>query len=114
MADTKSLISVIIPVYNVEEYIDICLETVVNQTFQNLEILLINDGSTDGSSARCHAWAEKDSRIRVIDKENEGVAASRNRGIELASGEYRIIPRPLTLSYFRGWLCRWQENEELR
>ncbi|MBQ6451708.1 MAG: glycosyltransferase family 2 protein [Solobacterium sp.] len=114
MADTKSLISVIIPVYNVEEYIDICLETVVNQTFQNLEILLINDGSTDGSSARCHAWAEKDSRIRVIDKENEGVAASRNRGIELASGEYISFIDPddwVDLQYFEKLYSAITEND---
>ncbi|MBQ1318846.1 MAG: glycosyltransferase, partial [Solobacterium sp.] len=75
MTPQDERITVIIPVYNVEDYIDQCLETVVNQTYQELEILLINDGSVDGSLARCRAWAERDDRIRVIDQPNRGVAA---------------------------------------
>ncbi|MBQ6531952.1 MAG: glycosyltransferase, partial [Solobacterium sp.] len=103
MTPPDELITVIIPVYNVEDYIDQCLETVVSQTYQELEILLINDGSADGSLARCRAWAERDDRIRVIDQPNRGVAASRNRGIEEAEGTYISFVDPddwLDLTYF--------------
>lgn len=82
------MISVIIPAYNVEEYLDECIISIVNQTYKEIEILLINDGSTDKSSDICHSWAIKDGRIRVIDKENEGQAACRNLGIREACGEY--------------------------
>ena len=78
------MISVIIPVYNVGAYLDICLENIERQTFLDMEILLINDGSTDDSADRCRRWAENDSRIRFIDKQNEGVAASRNLGVREA------------------------------
>lgn len=97
------LISVIIPVFNVADYIDQCLETVVQQTYANLEILLINDGSTDDSEAKCCSWAARDSRIRFISRENRGVAASRNEGIELARGTYISFVDPddwLELTYF--------------
>ncbi|MBQ1468132.1 MAG: glycosyltransferase family 2 protein, partial [Solobacterium sp.] len=80
----KEMISVIIPVYNVKDYIDECMESVVHQTYKDLEILLINDGSTDGSHEKCLFWAERDTRIRYINKQNEGVAASRNLGVDLA------------------------------
>ena len=83
----NELISLILPVYNVADYIDQCLESVVSQTYRNLEILLINDGSTDGSAEKCRQWAARDPRIVFIDKENEGVAKTRNLGIDLAEGE---------------------------
>ena len=82
------LISVIIPVYNVEDYIDECMERVTGQTFGDLEIILINDGSEDGSKEKCLEWAKKDKRIRFLDQENRGVAVARNRGIDAARGEY--------------------------
>ncbi len=82
------MISVIVPVYNVEGYVDDCIKSIVSQTYQDIEILLINDGSTDKSGARCYFWAQKDKRIRVIDKENEGQALSRNLGVVEAKGEY--------------------------
>ena len=81
-------ISVIIPVYNVEDYIDTCMESLAAQTYTDFEVLLINDGSTDHSADHCRKWAEKDSRIRFIDKVNEGVSASRNLGIDEARGTY--------------------------
>lgn len=81
------MISVIIPVYNVSEYIDECVESIVHQTYKDIEILLINDGSTDDSGEKCHVWAEKDKRIKVIDKKNEGQAVCRNIGVRLAKGE---------------------------
>ena len=87
-------VSVILPVYNVGEYLDVCMESLERQTFTGFEILMINDGSTDGSRERCGAWAKKDPRIRFIDKENEGVAASRNLGVRLARGKYLAFVDP--------------------
>lgn len=66
------LISVIVPVYNVESYLDRCVESFVNQTYRNLEIILVDDGSTDNCPAMCDAWAKKDPRIKVVHKENGG------------------------------------------
>ena len=91
---TGPVISVVIPVYNVGAYLDTCLESVLAQTFSSFEVLLINDGSTDDSSVRCRSWAKKDSRIRLIEKENEGVSASRNLGIDLAQGVYLAFLDP--------------------
>lgn len=84
----EELISVIIPVYNVESFLDECLESVVNQTYENIEILLMDDGSTDSSGEMCDLWAQKDERIRVIHKGNEGLSATRNRGLEFVTGKY--------------------------
>ena len=82
------LLSVIIPVYNVEKYIDRCVLSVVNQSYRNLEIFLIDDGSTDRSAELCDIWQEKDSRIRVCHKKNEGPGVARNTGIEMCVGGY--------------------------
>ena len=82
----NELISVIIPVYNVEEYLLQCLETVCGQTYRSLEIILVDDGSTDRSGEICDAWALKDERIKVIHKENGGVSSARNEGLKAASG----------------------------
>ena len=82
------LISVIIPVYNVEKYLDICVESVVRQTYENLEIILVDDGSTDNCHAICDEWARKDSRIKVIHKQNGGQGEARNMGIQAATGSY--------------------------
>ena len=79
---TQPLLSVIIPVYNTEKYLNECIQSVVNQTYANLEIILINDGSTDNSPAICDEWAKKDSRIRVIHKENGGAGDSRNAALD--------------------------------
>lgn len=84
----EDLISVIVPVYNVEEYLDRCIESIVTQTYTNLEIILIDDGSTDGSARKCDEWSQKDGRIIVIHKENGGVSSARNKGLEIASGKY--------------------------
>lgn len=82
------LISVVVPVYNVEAYLDKCIASILGQTYRNLEILLVDDGSPDGSGAICDAWAAKDDRIRVIHKENNGAGAARNTGLDLARGEF--------------------------
>lgn len=84
----KEKISIIIPVYQVEEYLPKCLNSVTHQTYQNLEILLIDDGSTDSSGKICDRYAKKDARIRVIHKQNAGVAMARNDGLARATGDY--------------------------
>lgn len=81
------LISVIIPIYNAEKYLNECLSSILNQTYKNLEIICINDGSSDGSNKICNNWAKSDSRIKIIQKINEGVGAARNIGIRYATGE---------------------------
>lgn len=81
------LLSIIIPVYKVEKYIDRCIRSLVEQTYENLEILMVDDGSPDNSGAICDAWAAKDSRIKVIHKENGGSGAARNTALDLAQGE---------------------------
>lgn len=84
----KDLVSVIVPVYNAEKYLVKCLESIVNQTYKNLEIILVNDGSKDNSLSICQEYAKRDARITVFDKTNGGVSSSRNFGIDLSSGEY--------------------------
>lgn len=86
-ASKEPLISVIVPAYNVEECLDRCLESVVNQTYKNIEIILIDDGSTDNSGKMCDEWAQKDKRIKVIHQKNTGLSAVRNRGVREAKGE---------------------------
>ena len=81
-------ISVIVPIYKVEAYLDRCIQSIVAQTYQNMEIILVDDGSPDNCPAICDAWAEKDSRIRVIHQENGGLSDARNAGLEIATGEY--------------------------
>lgn len=81
-------ISVIIPVYKVERYLDACVASVVGQTFADLEILLVDDGSPDACPALCDAWAQKDPRVRVIHQPNGGLSAARNSGIDAATGDF--------------------------
>ena len=84
----RPLISVIIPVYNVAPYLERCLDSVAAQTWENLEVWLVDDGSTDGSLALCEARAEQDPRFRVLRQANAGVSAARNRGMDHAAGHY--------------------------
>ena len=86
--EENPLISVIIPVYNVSEYLIDCLSSVVGQTYRNLEIIIINDGSTDASLSVCNVYKEKDNRIRIISQESKGIAVARNVGIEASSADY--------------------------
>lgn len=81
-------VSIIVPVYNVERYLDRCLRSLVGQTYGHLEILLVNDGSQDGSGHICDAWAASDPRIRVIHQENQGISGARNTAMKIASGEF--------------------------
>ena len=82
------LISVIVPVYKVEKYLDRCVESITNQTYKNLEIILVDDGSPDNCPKMCDEWAQKDSRIKVIHKENGGLSDARNAGLDVAAGDY--------------------------
>ena len=84
----KELISVIVPVYNCEKYIEICIRSVLQQTYTNLELILVDDGSTDGSGKVCDQYADRDTRVKVIHKENGGVSSARNWGIENAVGDW--------------------------
>ena len=84
----EPLVSIIIPVYKVERYLDKCVASVAAQTYANLEILLVDDGSPDGCPAMCDAWAAKDARVRVIHKPNGGLSDARNAGIKVATGAY--------------------------
>ncbi len=84
----QPLISIIIPVYNVEEYLAKCLESVINQTYKNIEIICVNDGSTDNSLEILNTYAQNDNRIKVIDKDNDGISSARNTGIKVMNGEY--------------------------
>lgn len=81
-------ISIVVPVYNVEQFLDECLNSVVNQTYENIEIIIVDDGSTDDCPTKCDKWAKKDNRIIVIHKRNAGLGMARNTGIEHASGDY--------------------------
>ena len=87
-SNITNLISIIIPVYNVEQYLNQCIDSIVNQTYKNLEIILVDDGSTDNSSRICDEYALQDKRIKVIHKENGGVSSARNFGLNIAKGEY--------------------------
>ena len=81
-------VSVIVPVYNVEKYLKQCLDSIVDQTLEDLLIWQVDDGSVDSSGTICDEYAKNDSRVKVIHKENQGVSMARNTGLELATGEY--------------------------
>lgn len=84
----SELISVIIPVYNVENFLKYSLESIINQTYKNLEIIIVNDGSTDESKSICEKYEEKDKRIKLINQTNQGLSAARNAGLSIANGKY--------------------------
>ena len=88
MMKNDYLVSIVIPVYNVEKYVEKCLLSVINQTYKNLEIIVVNDGTKDNSLKICEMLKEKDARIKIINQENAGLSCARNTGIENASGEY--------------------------
>lgn len=98
MNKNKPLISIITPVYNTEKYLPRCLDSILSQTFTDFEVLLIDDGSTDGSGKICDSYAEKDSRIRVFHKENGGVSSARNLALDSSMGE---------------WVCFVDSDDEL-
>lgn len=84
----QKLVSIVIPIYNVEKYLERCIQSVVKQTYKDIEIILVNDGSTDESGKICEKWKKEDSRIQVINKKNGGLSEARNFGIDIAKGDY--------------------------
>jgi len=85
------MISVIVPVYNVETYLEECLDSIQNQTYTDFEVLLVNDGSTDGSQAICERYCQADKRFRLMNQTNQGLSAARNKGVEISTGEYIVF-----------------------
>ena len=88
MIPDNPLVSIVVPIYNVRNYLQQCLDSVLGQTYQNMEILLIDDGSTDGSNRICDEYEKQDSRVRVFHTENRGLASARNQGMKYANGAY--------------------------
>lgn len=84
----EKLVSIIVPVYKVEEYIARCVESILAQTYQNMQIILVDDGSPDNSVQICQEYAKDDNRIEIVRQENQGVSVARNNGIDHAAGEY--------------------------
>ena len=82
------MISVIVPIYKVEEFLDECIQSIVDQTYQNLQIILVDDGSPDHCGEMCEDWAKKDKRIEVIHKKNGGLSDARNAGLAVATGDF--------------------------
>ena len=87
----ESLISVIMPVYNTGKYLERCLNSIINQTYTNWELIAVNDGSTDNSLEILKSYAQKDNRIIVLEQENQGQSVARNNGIKVAKGEYILM-----------------------
>lgn len=85
------MISVIVPVYNVETYLEECLDSIQNQTYTDFEVLLVNDGSTDRSKAICERYCQTDKRFRLMNQTNQGLSAARNKGVEISTGEYIVF-----------------------
>ena len=88
------VLSIIIPVYNVEQYINQCIESILIQTYHDYEIILIDDGSTDSSGEICDTYAQKDSRVKVVHKINGGVSSARNIGLQMIKGKYLTFIDP--------------------
>lgn len=87
------LASIVVPVYNIENYIEKCIESLISQTYKNIEIILVDDGATDNSGRICDLYAKKDCRIRVLHKENGGLSDARNKGARECKGEYLFCRR---------------------
>ena len=130
-ASMNDLISVIVPVYKVEKYLNRCVESIVNQTYKNLEIILVDDGSPDNCPQMCNEWAKKDERIKVIHQSNQGVSVARNAGIDIAKGSLlcfvdsddyvdvmyvEMLSYPVTKGETDLTLCNWwreKKNERI-
>lgn len=125
----EEIISVIVPIYNVKLYLKECLESIINQSYKNLEIILVDDGSNDGSESICDEYKEKDTRIKVIHQENKGLAVARNVGIDNSKGEFltfidsddyihkdmiRILHDNIKKYNADISICNYSNNEDLR
>ena len=106
MANEMVKVSVVIPVYNVEEFLEPCLDSIVNQTLDDIEIICVNDGSTDKSLDILNSYAKNDDRFTVISQENGGHAVATNRGMELANGKYLYL---MDSDDLFGFNCTWKD-----
>ena len=91
MSDNNELISIIVPIYNVQKYLDRCMKTLLNQTYRNIEIILVDDESPDECTKMCEEYTKIDQRVKVIHKKNGGLGFARNSGLEIAQGKYIIF-----------------------
>ena len=91
MSDNNELISIIVPIYNVQKYLDRCMKTLLNQTYRNIEIILVDDESPDECPKMCEEYTKIDQRVKVIHKKNGGLGFARNSGLEIAQGKYIIF-----------------------
>ena len=98
MPNSDPLISIIVPVYNAEDYLRYCIDSILQQSYTNLEVILVDDGANDSSPAICDEYAAQDSRITVIHQENGGIAKAQNAGLDAARGEYIALPTMTTSS----------------
>lgn len=106
MNDIKPLISVIIPIYNSEEYLEKCIDSILCQEYSNIELILINDGSTDNSGLICDKYSERDDRVKVFHKNNAGVSSARNYGLRNCTGDWIVFidsDDEIKLDYFSSW-----------
>lgn len=108
MTDAQKLVSVIIPVYKVEKYLPMCVDSVLNQTYQNLEVTLVDDGSPDNCPAICDEYAKKDKRIRVIHQKNAGLSMARNAGLDICTGDYITFVIATTRCMWILWRGCWR------
>lgn len=109
------MISIIIPVYNTQKYLRCCLDSIVAQTYKDFEVILIDDGSTDGSGKMCDEYAEKDDRFRVFHKQNAGVSSARNLGVEKATGEWIFFmdSDDIIYPYALDMMMKWSNDCDL-
>jgi len=117
--NNKPFFSIVLPIYNVEKYIDRCINSIINQSFQDFEIILVDDGSTDNCPKICDDWSSKDKRIKIVHKKNEGLGYARNTGLENCCGEYvwfidsddYIKPGALSIIYDN--ICKYGHNDAI-
>lgn len=109
-----SLVSIIVPVYNVEPYIETCIQSLIRQTMGNIEVILVDDGSTDRSGELCDQYAEADERIRVIHKQNGGLSSARNAGISAAKGSICCLWTVMIMCLQAWWKRRCHVQNRIR
>lgn len=110
------LVSIIVPVYNVKPYLNRCVDSLLGQSYQNMELLLVDDGSTDGSETLCDEYAAQDARVRVLHKKNGGLSDARNAGVDAAKGEYLSLWMAMTgchLITSRTCTGHWSRRERI-
>ena len=108
------MISIIVPIYNIEAYLEECIKSIIKQTYKELEIILVDDGSTDGSSEICDEFAAQDKRIKVIHKQNEGLVLARKNGLQYVKGDYVLFVDGddcIALNYYETLVNALKKNE---